>query len=81
MKTITVCIGSSCHLKGSYDVINIFQELISKNRLEGKVGLKASFCLGKCTQAVSVKVGEGPVLTVSKNTADDFFKEFIIGNL
>lgn len=81
MVTITVCVGSSCHLKGSYDVINGLQELINENKLKDKIDVKASFCLGECTKAVSVKVDDGPVISVHKNTLKDFFNEFIIKKL
>ena len=77
MKTITVCIGSSCHLKGSYDVVQELQKLIAENNLEDKVVIKASFCLGECTKGVSVKIDDGPVLAVKKETVPDFFKEYI----
>ena len=33
MIKISVCIGSSCHLKGSYNVINGFQHVIEKNNV------------------------------------------------
>lgn len=76
--TITVCIGSSCHLKGSYDVVTELQKLIKDNNLENKVSIKASFCLGNCTKAVSVKVNDGDVLSVSKETVSEFFNESVL---
>lgn len=76
--TITVCIGSSCHLKGSYDVVSGFQRLIKENNLEDEIVLKAAFCLGECTSAVSVKVNDGKVLSVNKTNIDSFFDEFIL---
>ena len=45
---VTICIGSSCHLKGSRDIISILQRLIALNRLEDQVELKGSFCMGEC---------------------------------
>ena len=45
---ITICIGSSCHLKGSRDVISILQRLVSLHHLEDKIELKGSFCMGEC---------------------------------
>lgn len=79
--TITVCIGSSCHLKGSYDVVNELQSLIAKNNLVDKVNIEASFCLGNCTKAVSVKVNDGPIVSVSKETVNNFFDEYILKNI
>lgn len=81
MITITVCIGSSCHLKCSYDVVNELQRLISENNLGEKVTIKASFCLGNCTGAVCVKVNDGDILSVNKDNIDVFFKEHILNNL
>lgn len=81
MITITVCIGSSCHLKCSYDVVSEFQRLIKQNNLEDEVTVKASFCLGNCTKAVSVTINDGPVISVSKENANSFFNEYVIGNL
>ena len=45
---IQICIGSACHLRGSYDVIEKMKALIAADNLEDKITLKASFCLGRC---------------------------------
>ena len=47
---ITVCIGSSCHLKGSRDVVAILQRLIDLNGLKDQIELKGAFCMGECAQ-------------------------------
>lgn len=52
--TIKVCVGSSCHLKGSYDVIEAFKRVIKKYDVEDLVDLQASFCLGNCARGVTV---------------------------
>jgi len=51
---IKVCVGSACHLKGSYEVIEEIQNYIKTNKLENDIQLKASFCLGQCTKNVSI---------------------------
>jgi len=81
MVTINVCIGSACHLKGSYNVINGLQELIKNENVEDKVVVKAAFCLGDCTQAVSVRVNDELVQSVSEETVGDFFRNDIMGRL
>ncbi len=48
MVKLEVCIGTACHLKGSREVIETFQELIMKNNLKDKVDMAGKFCLGKC---------------------------------
>ncbi len=52
--TIKVCVGSSCHLKGSYDVIEAFKTVLKKYDVEDVVELQASFCLGHCAKGVTV---------------------------
>ena len=53
--TIKVCVGSSCHLKGSYEVIEAFKEVLKKYDVEDIIDLQASFCLGH--RALGVTVG------------------------
>jgi len=74
---VQVCIGSACHLKGSYDVIQKLKAQIAENGLEEQVLLKSSFCLGQCAQAVSVKIDDEPVYSVSPDTVEDFFQTSI----
>lgn len=76
--TISVCVGSSCHLKGSYDVIEILKKQIAERKLEDKAELKASFCLGNCADGVSVKVGEKLMGGFNaQNTEERFIKEIL----
>ena len=70
---ITVCIGSSCHLKGSRPVVERLQELIEQNNLSDKVELAGTFCLGNCQQGVCVMVDE-EFFSVSPETVDEFFE-------
>lgn len=81
MKVLKVCIGSACHLKGSYDVIEEFKKLIKKNNLENQIELKAAFCLGHCTEAVSVECWDGKILSVSKENIEKIFNDEILPKL
>lgn len=81
MVTVNVCIGSACHLKGSYNVINRLQRIIKDKGLEDKVVVKAAFCLGECTKAVSVKVDDGPINSVNESNIDEFFESCVMGRL
>lgn len=74
MLEITVCVGSSCHLKGAYDVIKRFQRLIPEYGLKDKVELKAGFCLGKCTEAVTVKVGNEYFTSLTPDEVENVLK-------
>lgn len=76
---IQVCIGSACHLKGAYNVINSLQQLINEKGLQEQITLKGAFCLGQCTDAVSVKIDDGPVLSVSDSAVEQFFDMYAAG--
>ena len=72
--TIKVCIGSACHIKGSYGIISRLQSLIEQNGLTDEVQIQAVFCLGHCVDAVSVQIDEEEIQSVSLDTVDAFFK-------
>ena len=78
MIQVSICVGSSCHLKGSYQIIKTFEELIKTRKLEDQIQLKASFCLGRCTNGVSVNVGETLLEGVTKTNAREMFEEHIL---
>ncbi len=73
MITISICIGSACHLKGAYNVIKGLQKIIEEKNLENTVAIKAAFCLGECTKAVSVQVNDDKVVSVREETVEEFF--------
>ena len=73
---VTICIGSSCHLKGSRQVVEQLQELISKENLGDKVELSGTFCMGKCQQGVCVTVNDD-FFSVTPETAKEFFEKEI----
>lgn len=80
-REIKVCIGSACYIKGSDDVIEAFSRLINEHSLQSKVTLSASFCLERCTDAVSVMRWDGFVFSASKNNAREKFEEHIMSYL
>lgn len=75
---VSVCIGSACHLKGSYNVINSLQQLVEEYGLSDTVEINASFCLGLCTQAVAVQIDDREVQSVSGAMVRDFFMQNIL---
>ena len=77
---VTVCIGSSCHLKGSREVVTELQRLISEHDLNDKVELKATFCMNNCEKGVCVTV-DGALFSVSPETVEGFFKDEILSKL
>lgn len=77
MVKVTVCIGSSCHIKGSRQVVEEFQYLIKQHSLQDKVELSGTFCMNNCQNGVSVTV-DGEICSVSPETAKDFFTKEIL---
>ena len=75
---ITVCIGSSCHLKGSRKIVESLQNLIRTNNLDDKVELAGTFCLGQCQKGVCVSVDD-TVYSVTPDTVEAFFNEHVKG--
>ena len=73
---VTVCIGSSCHIKGSRQVVEQLQYLIAKNTLGDKVELGGTFCMGKCQQGVCVTV-DNEFYSVTPETVEEFFEKNI----
>ena len=70
---ITVCIGSSCHIKGSRQVVEQLQYLVSEHKLGDKVELGGTFCMGKCQAGVCVNVDED-FHSVTPETVESFFE-------
>ncbi|MDR3292687.1 MAG: NAD(P)H-dependent oxidoreductase subunit E [Clostridiales bacterium] len=74
---ITVCIGSSCHLKGSRQIVEQLQYLIAETGLKDTVELGGTFCMGNCQNGVCVTLDES-TFSVTPETAKDFFNEKIL---
>ena len=80
MIKITVCIGSSCHIKGSRQVVEQLQNLVAENNLGDKVDLGGTFCLGKCQQGVCVMVND-TFHSVSPETVGEFFAAEVLAKV
>lgn len=79
MKVI-ICIGSSCHLKGSRQVVEKLQALVKENHLEDNVELGGTFCMGDCVNGVNVTV-DGEKHSVSPDTTEEFFQKEILAKV
>ena len=77
---IIVCIGSSCHIKGSRQVVEQLQYLIGANNLDDKVELGGTFCMGKCQQGVCVTVDD-TFYSVTPETVDEFFNKEVLAKV
>jgi NADH-quinone oxidoreductase subunit G len=75
---IFVCVGSSCHLKGSYHILEAFKQAVSENQLEDQIVLSAAFCLGQCRDGVSIKLDDEIVTGLSLETFDQIWQTKVL---
>ncbi|MBR4874195.1 MAG: (2Fe-2S) ferredoxin domain-containing protein [Clostridia bacterium] len=80
MLKITVCIGSSCHIKGSRQVVEQLQNLIAENDLGEKVELGGTFCMGQCQQGVCVTVNDS-FHSVTPESVKEFFEKEVLAKV
>lgn len=74
---VTICIGSSCHLKGSRQIVEQLQYLVNENNLQDKVELAGTFCMGNCVNGVNVTLDE-KLYSLSPETTKEFFEKEIL---
>ena len=76
---IQVCVGSSCHLKGSHDIVILLQDAIEKHHLENEITLVGTLCVGKCNRiGVSVQVDDEIFAGITRENFNEFFTEHIL---
>ena len=79
---IQVCVGSSCHLKGSQDIVELLQKSVAEYHLENEVTLAGSFCIGVCNRVgVTVQVDDDVHTGVTKENFKEFFKENVLDKI
>lgn len=77
---ITICIGSSCHLKGSRQIVETLQRLVNEHQVSDRVQLSGQFCMGNCQQGVCVTM-DGQPFSLSPETTQDFFENTVLPQL
>ena len=79
---IQICVGSSCHIKGSAEIVELLQAAIAENHLESDVTLAGSFCIGKCNRVgVTVQVDDEVHVGVTKESFKEFFNTNVLAKL
>lgn len=77
---ITICIGSSCHLKGSRQIVEELQRLVAENDLKDKIELAGKFCMGNCQNGVCVTLDEEN-FSLTPETTRSFFEKDVLPRL
>ena len=76
---VQVCVGSSCHLKGSQDIVELFEKAVKDHNIEDEVALSGSFCIGKCNRVgVTVQVDDEIHVGITRENFKEFFTENIL---
>lgn len=76
---VQICVGSSCHLKGSQEIVELFEKHIQENGLENDVTLVGCFCMGKCNRiGVTVTVDGTVYPGVTPQGFEEFFNEKVL---
>lgn len=79
---IQVCVGSSCHLKGSPEIVELLQKAVDEYHLEDEVTLAGSFCIGKCNRiGVTVQVDDDVHVGITKENFKNFLQEHVLNKL
>ena len=79
MIVVQICVGSSCHLKGSAQIVELMQKAVADNNIESEVTLAGSFCIGKCNRVgVTVQVDDDIHTGITVENFREFFTENIL---
>lgn len=79
---IQICVGSSCHIKGSAEIVELLQQAVAENGLENEVTLAGSFCIGKCNRVgVTVQVDDEVHVGVTREGFREFFDKNVLAKL
>ena len=79
MLVVQICVGSSCHLKGSQEVVELMQKAVEEYNLDGDVVLVGSFCVGKCNrEGVTVQINDDIHVGITTQNFKEFFKQNIL---
>lgn len=79
MVIVEICVGSSCHLKGSEEIVELLREAVAKNGLEDEVVLNGSFCAGKCNRiGVTVTVNDEVYTGITKENFREFWSNRVM---
>lgn len=81
MVVVTVCVGSSCYVRGSDRVADALQRLIDEHRLEGKVELSGAFCMEHCSLGVTVRVDDRVYCQVMPDEVAKFFENEVLSRV
>lgn len=76
---VEICVGSSCHIKGSPQIVELLTKAIKEHNLQDDVTLSGSFCIGECNRlGVTVQVDSTVHTGINRDNFKEFFEEKIL---
>ena len=82
MLVVQICVGSSCHLKGSQQIVELMQKAVEEYNLDGEVVLVGSFCVGKCNrEGVTVQLDDDVHVGITPQNFKEFFTNNILNRI
>ncbi len=76
---IQICVGSSCHLKGSPEIVDLLTKAVEYHHLENEIALVGSFCIGRCNRyGVTVQVDDEIHVGITRENFKEFFNEKVL---
>ena len=79
---IQICVGSSCHLKGFAEIVQLLQKAVQEHQLEAEVTLAGSFCTGNCNRVgVTIQVDDETYTGVTREGFGEFLNDKILAKL
>ena len=76
---IQICVGSSCHLKGSPEIVELLTKAVEEHNLQDKITLTGSFCIGQCNRyGVTVQVDDEVHVGITRENFKEFFNDKVL---
>lgn len=77
-RTVKVCVGSSCHIKGARELIMELDRLVRERHLESEVELSGSFCMERCGEGLNWEIDGEPVSSPTVEDAVSTFRKEVL---
>ena len=79
---VQICVGSSCHIKGSHRLVELMNNAIENHALEDEIVLAGCFCTGNCSrEGITIQVYVDVITGVTVQSFDAFFETNILERL
>lgn len=75
---MTVCVGSSCHVRGSREILRRFARLLKEHGLEERVVLEGAFCMERCGEGVNWRVDGEDLTSANPDEAEAVFRRKVV---